>query len=1383
MTAPNRAMGRPRTVWTHDLLREAGNLTQTVWHEARPALGDDRWTSAGIAAWWGLRYSLDTHEAASMLHRARSLAYGAFAASEPERAGWAQLNTVERMMLNAWIQTRTALESIAHTTPSAQAARALLMQVAERECRGGTKPATPDTLYLRVTADNLALRYDIDAIRRQYGALWNPSLALKMTAYFRDMVLPRVESLAAIDALPAAVQRALDEAALLFFTIQDNARQAWSTASSQGRASRATLRRAFIALLPEEEQNQVLLDRLFRPTNVPARIYHDGVTLRNALGRTFDDLLNSEELRDLPGMADVTPARRQKLLTRKFAQWYVSTRYPFGSVRHAIATTVERIANLHGTPLPEDLDTDTGLLNALKDARRVWAEADDGPVSPDLLLAGQLAAHNQVRLETTDSLRQWFEHTIATPFRRASEQMRAAGVNGIGPLEWLMHNMQEARAFEHRSLSSCMPREYEWAIDRVRQEKERIAGDTKRYQFVDLPPNEPFVRATEAEPHYDAIRAIFYERAFRDVDPAALRHEILVGNTWQERGQASLAYANERLLATFNLAPMLNLAAIAEDTLAAAGLNTSEIHAIRRIEIQGSNDELREPVTGSFIDAFLKVCRQVSRAQHFFLPSGQAIRPMTVVEPAIDAFNAGLASDSWIRLAALETFRRDGIAPSSRTLQSAIDEKVREHCIPSITAVMLSQIFDIRNLVPLYGSSQAIYQGLTEKRYYQVLFGVITMTAEVLSVARSHPQIGFPRSLFAAPQRSAVARRPPGFPITDSVSVLCGWPPSLSAFKNLKPWQEFIRPPERLFDADLRLLPVRHRQPLPPLRDDVLPWGAHAQIARARAGEADVRWNSFHILFCPTENASFLGRHEREDLYTKIDWLTLEPVEPPEFIRRSENGEFHMVAPDLPDLSPFFGDLPLSNRLTVRHVVPILSNGTDATPRNFRRLFEARFDVAYSAAAQALRQSHPARGYGLLDLLEHAYTRSTILRRVFHHFIDTSPTTGTIPVSIDCGASPMTTVSPASKGAVAVVDAITLPAARDDASACYQSVRGLEPPAIMRMILHEFIHAWTRLPDPAVPDQRHHRGAVVWLTEATLRQMGHLVHPRIAYGVWDKHVAMTSASYQNTILWSGLEDRLIEQIVPDLNLSDSLAAYGTQVEHRVTVSQVRSLLAPAAAHAVANDTASTTTTAPPFDSPFTTQFSTRFTLVDAIPGTTPGQQRQFGKDVRAFIRHCETHSPLLRRLHAATHFNVTGEWQFRRENMPSARDEDVQQLYEIDFFRQQVTVLSGVAHYFSHGGPHPFTQEMRILDAVVALLAGEMGAARQASRYLDRGAVVWLTDHILDESGYDAPRRLNRAVLFDTYGTHYRNALNEFARARWAAEVEDRYIASTLIDP
>ncbi|MGI4859691.1 MAG: hypothetical protein ACRYHA_22765 [Janthinobacterium lividum] len=218
--APERATVRPRTVWTHELLHAAGNLTRTVWQESRASLGDDRWTSAGIAAWWGLQYMLDSHEAASMLHRARALAYDAFDISAREHAGWAQLHARERTMLNAWVHTRSALKRIGHGNASAETARALLMQIAERECHGDVEPATPETLYLLVTADHLALRVDVDAIRRRYGAIWNPSLALKIAAYLRDTVVPSVASPGAIDALPAAVQRAMDEAALLFFNVQ-----------------------------------------------------------------------------------------------------------------------------------------------------------------------------------------------------------------------------------------------------------------------------------------------------------------------------------------------------------------------------------------------------------------------------------------------------------------------------------------------------------------------------------------------------------------------------------------------------------------------------------------------------------------------------------------------------------------------------------------------------------------------------------------------------------------------------------------------------------------------------------------------------------------------------------------------------------------------------------------------------------------------------------------------------------------------------------------------------------------------------------------------------------------------------------------------------------
>ncbi|MGI4982141.1 MAG: PipA/GogA/GtgA family type III secretion system effector [Janthinobacterium lividum] len=1378
VTSPDlQPLATPRTVWTHDLTRTADNLTQTPWKTSRHVLGDDLWTSAGIAAWWSLKFGLAPDEAASLLHRARALAYGAFevpGAREGIRTDWAQLHERERTILNAWIHTRLALARAVHEDTSGHTARATLMQLADSTCRGRATPASLETLYLLVMADDISLRYNVDEIRRQYDTIWNPSLALAMASYVSSTVLPKVDTLDDITRLPTPVQRGLDEAALLYFTVEHTARQAWSIACPSNQPSRAALRSAFVALMPAEKRDLELLDQLFQPPCAPERIHYDGITLRNALGLTFDDLLKSEEMHYPPGMSELPPARQRKLLARKFAQLHLSPRYPFGSVRHAITATVEYITRYLGDRAPNGIDNDTCLLNAFQKARLAWNDAKDGPSSPDLMLAGQLSASNGVRLETTATLRTWFDTEIIAPFRRISEQMRAAGVQGTSPYEWLQQNIQQRRDENRPVPGGTLPDEYQWALDTLRQQRSKIAHDAASYFFSPYFPESSYPASRLSQAPFFKEISTYYAAAFSNVDPAELKREILVGNTWQERGEVALVYANERMLATFGRAPTLDLAAIAVDKLAAAGLNDAEIRAIHRIEIEGNDTELREPITGSYVDAFLHVCRQISAARHFFLPSGHRIRPLDLIAPAVRDFNARLPSDPWIRVAALETFRCAGIVPSSYDLRDAIDRKVREHRIASPAMVLLNQVLDVRNLIPFYASSQAIHQGLTEKRYYQVLFGVINMVGEGASFIHTQLTPSFPRSLFTAARPTPAVRRGSALSLSDSVSAFCSWPPSFNAFQDLKPWQELIRPPERLFDADLRLLPVYDRRPLRLLPDAMLPWGAREPAARARAGERHVTWNDLNVVFCPRENTTFLARHEREEYYAKIDWFTLQPTEPPEFIQQDEDGEFHPIESILPSDPSAFGEFFAPERSTVQQVVLLLDNATDGAPRAFRNVFNARFDIAYTAAAQTLRKNHPSRAYDLLDFLQNAYTHSAIVRRVFHRFVDTAADRRSIPVSVDCGTVPMNAVSRTASGAVATINAVRLPADRDDASLRYQSVRGIEPPMLERTILHEFFHAWTRMPDPSFPDERHHRGAIVWLAETALRQMGHPVHPRIAYGLWDERLAAYSDTYQKTILWSGMEDRLIEQVVPGLDLARRISmAYGVSVERRVTVGQVLSLLRPASA----NDTRAAPA-AP--SSTLASWFASNIETRDARAGTTSAHQTRFNANVHLLIRHCEVHSPLLQRLLAANPVDPTQTWHFRLEDRPPSRDEDGQQLYEVDFFNRQVVLLSGIASYLSHGGIRPLPLEMRILAATIALLTEKKAPAREASPYLDRGAVVWLTDRILAESGYDFPKRLHRAMLFDKHGQHYRQALNEFARARWAAEIEDRYLADRL---
>ena len=138
--------------------------------------------------------------------------------------------------------------------------------------------------------------------------------------------------------------RFLDEAALLFNQLHHT--DMFDNLENNGRFSIHLLEDRYLSMLAEDWQKQKILDQLFEKTNIgndTQAIYFNGLAFKQAVGKSFADLINSPELEKNSAYRKLSVVQRTQLLKEKFNQIGESTQYNIGSLEHSLASVTMRI--------------------------------------------------------------------------------------------------------------------------------------------------------------------------------------------------------------------------------------------------------------------------------------------------------------------------------------------------------------------------------------------------------------------------------------------------------------------------------------------------------------------------------------------------------------------------------------------------------------------------------------------------------------------------------------------------------------------------------------------------------------------------------------------------------------------------------------------------------------------------------------------------------------------------------------------------------------------------------------------------------------------------------------------------------------------------------
>ncbi|WP_207002941.1 hypothetical protein, partial [Trinickia mobilis] len=409
--------------------------------------------------------------------------------------------------------------------------------------------------------------------------------------------------------------RLIDEASLLYNQMYHGDMLAGIDGGSDGKMH---LCEQFLRAVSSDRAEQKRLDALLASAGNRADIHFDGFAVRNAFNLNFDDLAKRASLYRAPALAELSATQRAALLKEKFAAVGESEQYRIGTPQHSLASTVIRVLEHQGQPVPKRFDSDRALLEQFQKIEKDWAEKRHYPIHPRLLFALHLAHSRGAEIAGKD----W--------------KARA----------WAKPDLPEAKKLLQRHLPEvAIPTDPE-------ERQELLLGwfKDKKMRFKDIALGTSTTRSANLAAQADKWTVIF------------AGHEVIEGEDWRAKTRALLRYAGEALRASYGSPPRFDRRAAATAILHAHGVSDADLQKQFTYTIADGGLLSQHPIPGrgTLVDEFLQRAAfgGLARSRTQTLPGGNTIDARQELKPFEERFNQGLLKDPWVRATARENLRK-----------------------------------------------------------------------------------------------------------------------------------------------------------------------------------------------------------------------------------------------------------------------------------------------------------------------------------------------------------------------------------------------------------------------------------------------------------------------------------------------------------------------------------------------------------------------------------------------------------------------------------------------------------------------------------------------------------------------------------------------------
>ena len=1174
----------------------------------------------------------------------------------------------------------------------------------------------------------------------------------------------------------------------------------------------ASLREGFAGALLAEEKDGTLLADMFADNGRPEEIYHDGWVLRNARGKAPADLVEYLDAHGPPEMAGLHHGYKLSLVRRKLYQLgeYAGD-YKFGSIVRAMATVLMRTSSL---PAPNRYIIYASALDLEEQwVARIKEEIERGnmPYMLEIVEAVYSERANGVEEWNTQSYRKQYNNLIgAIEAAAASYGCNAKSLASIW--RWLAGRMPGWRTDAKNFDDSISVARYAASIENAVDVFYQIAqssnypdfhttdiltaqGNLVFHPLLDGPPKCAGQALTSAAKQFD-YSPFLTERTVSDKQKPAYTLIQKMENTF---------YRN-----TYELrpGPFWNVEAQAYETLLASNLTAAQIsEGVGSIYSNVHDSEyFRRP--RPLHDAFIAVIRNVDADALLLLPNGKTIKPYRLIKQSYDLYHAGLEKHPWVVGSARQQMHEKKM-PFLPSVQKAEIKRIAQTLsVPSIATESGTEAADeLLSSLPIFAPTLQLARALRDDKSHK-LYYVLLIARDVLATA------AMGKMIFAAYVTPFIM----GMRLSASAVLAARMIPgkTMSSVRRLSHGLRKLSVSGdgyASFDMQRRKAPKAEKRDIPIIGDQTQPGGFRKQTNRARSGGNAARriskeqesnngtlitvdgaginpdiWLQLMTLIAPT-----LSQNARQfHAMLKINGKSQAAVFNMSIGNNIENTGARVGLKGLTSADAFTlcGTQALEERQTVQDAMAWQIKSLDDQVCEGNPIRD-NLRIDFAADVEAAWTAHPDWRYDPMQIVEQAFNSSIALRQLFNLYDSRPVHPHSIAIKIDtqCLYPRLQLRGPA--GDIFLpADPGCLPFVVNARHVARQSPES----AVIENVVHTIL-AKVTAESPAPRRPLHERGLGIWLANRIRRQTDPHADPRVNALAFDSQEEAQRIGVRAIRDAAELEDQYLERVNPEDPIAVRLHAFPAIAHHptvKAVIGLARRIGLPAylqrlnspesAGGFSANDIS---------NGDFLDRFRHRFAIDTGRRSTADIDQ--FIATAHLFFGTCHERSPLFRRLF--DHGLKRREQQWIIFPGGYAGDTGI----EYDILIPSQGIINAAADKALYLGlmdvePHPRNASIavptsslrplepfrRMLDGVIAALAGADLLLPRTTAFEHRGAVAWASDTVLLEAIQDADmppnKRLAQIAVSADNAAECKRLRKSAGQRREQARDEDAYL-------
>jgi hypothetical protein len=1159
----------------------------------------------------------------------------------------------------------------------------------------------------------------------------------------------------------------------------------------------SSLRNVLAAATQAEEKDQVFLKDMFifnaTTTDIHADIYHDGMVLRNAVGKSVADLAAYQDARAGPDFAKLHHAYKNTLIRRKLYALEESPDYPIGTPLQSMATILMRMS---GQPAGNRYRTYRNKLDLTESwelRNQQWIDKRDFALSPELYNAMHLESANSLTASALYWYRDMWDASIVQAIMNTGLG-RTASAETLRPLwQWLEEQAPGWQA-SAQCWSAMSAERYANSVMRAIDTLYQInqAAGLPKFELIDAYTGAGYWRF-HASLHGlpGPIQQALTEVA-RQFDFTPFHTERILSDDWLTTSYRLLDSSYYRTVLELQPAPAYSVEIEAYLTLLRNGITHEQIATGRGRVIcdVDRNDYHRRP--RPLHEAFISVIRNPHRDARLLLPNGESIYPHHIIDKSFDDYRNNLGKHPWIIGRAKQNLRDRGLP----FLPSLLAEEIESIAAPlrkkaSKATESGTQLADhffgaMPITAPLLHMSRAVRAG----NYEHVPYYMLVLTRDVLAaIALSHaitaayisPIISAARyssSVLLAsttlPQRSFRTYR------IRSAGYLDLKPPQLN--RKSKP-HEITLTGDQTHGLQTKIARARRQGNAARQYTSSVALDNSTQLTGSgQLFDPDYRHKMLKMLLPANQKEQMLQQQNiwkigSQNIYSLLNITASDDM---------EDAGAQAGLQGLSEVNSFTlcGEETVGLRQTVQDVYDWLIKASNDRMRNAPQLLHDNLSTVYGEGVASAWEAHPAWRYDPAQILNRTYIASPQMRALLNWHDDHAIEKRSLSILVDLECTRATVTG----SAASTIISITLPANPDSLPFIMKEMQ-VSRQSIQQALTESLVEAITRLPAPQ--DPRRQRGANIWLANAILLQTGQHFDPRISAAFFEDHDQARQAghqhhNHQSIYRAAEIEDQYLERISVKNMLAIPHGKYqGEITAHRPTVTAVIALLKqldyPAYLRKQQDPARS--------DALARADFRQRFLRGFVFDYGNANHHAADTELTDVFFFDCYINSSLFRKLFDDRITQLRRRWTIFPNGfdgdgaaaeyapIPSEGIINAGTLNAVYPGLLEIEAIAGNNTFSSTGAQLlPMEPFRAMLDGVVAALSDDIAMPQAHTALHHRGARIWFCDTVLLQAGWPINKRLAGLAVRSSNLADIKRLSRLAGSNRRAARVEDAEI-------